>query len=186
MGPQSGSLLPGQRTTIDIMFIPNSDKPFSQKLTFRCKDNNKPFIMNVKGQGINYMVDLIPENVKMGPVLPYDKSSIACIEMRNPMEQPIEVYSLDFDKLYLEEEDILKRHDNFAPTNPLQEPMFMPLRAPGTDFWVSLKLIDEKKRRLEDNKKQLKALEDELIAVNHPVKQEDGTEALPEGAAEKI
>ena len=27
--PLSGMLLPGQRSTIDVMFIPNSDKPFS-------------------------------------------------------------------------------------------------------------------------------------------------------------
>jgi hypothetical protein len=29
------------------------------------------------------------------------------------MENPIEVYSLDFDKMYHEEESILKRMDNF-------------------------------------------------------------------------
>lgn len=31
--------------------------------------------------------------------------------MKNPMDQPIEVYSLDFDKQYMEEEEILKRLD---------------------------------------------------------------------------
>ena len=29
------------------------------------------------------------------------------------MDQPIEVYSLDFDKVYAEEEEILKRLDHF-------------------------------------------------------------------------
>lgn len=47
----------------------------------------------------------------MGPVLPYSPAAIACIEMRNPMEIPVELYSLDFDKQYLEEEEILKRLD---------------------------------------------------------------------------
>lgn len=36
------------------------------------------------------------------------------IEMKNPMEQAIEVYSVDFDKSYVEEEEILKRMDNFT------------------------------------------------------------------------
>ena len=36
-------------------------------------------------------------------------NAIACIEMKNPMEIPVEVYSLEFDKLYIEEEEILKR-----------------------------------------------------------------------------
>jgi hydrocephalus-inducing protein len=111
--PLTGTLLPGQRQTVDIMFIPNSDKPFVQKLTFRCKDNTKQFVLNAKGQGVNFQVDLIPETVKLGPVLPYSSSAIACIEMKNPMDQPIEVYSLDFDRVYADEEEVLKRIENF-------------------------------------------------------------------------
>lgn len=96
------------------MFIPNSDKPFTQKLIFKCKDNNKQFILNAKGQGIYYTVEMVPDVVKLGPVLPYDKQSEAIIEMRNPMDQPIEIYSLDFDKSYQVEEDILKQIDTFS------------------------------------------------------------------------
>jgi hypothetical protein len=33
--------------------------------------------------------------------------------MKDPMDVPIEVYSLDFDKQYIEEEDILKRLEQF-------------------------------------------------------------------------
>ena len=99
--------------TVDVMFTTNSDKPFLQKLTFKCKDNPKQFILNVKGQGVNYQIDFQPEALKLGPVLPYNNNCIQLIEMRNPMDQPIEVYSLDFDKQYIEEEDILKRLDQF-------------------------------------------------------------------------
>lgn len=38
--PQSGMLLPGQRQIVDVMFTPNADKLFNQKLTFKCKENN--------------------------------------------------------------------------------------------------------------------------------------------------
>jgi hypothetical protein len=95
------------------MFTPNSDKQFQQKLTFRCKDNLKQFVLNVKGQGIHYQVDLVPETLHLGPVLPYDTSAVQCIELKNPMEQAIEVVSQDFDKQYVEEEEILKRIDHF-------------------------------------------------------------------------
>jgi hypothetical protein len=67
---------PGQRQTVDIMLIPNSDKPFVQKLTFRCKYNTKQFVLSAKGQGVNFQVDPIPETVKLGPVLPYSSSAI--------------------------------------------------------------------------------------------------------------
>ena len=95
------------------MFTPNSDKLFQQKLTFRCKDNPKQFVLNVKGQGIHYQVDLVPENVQLGPVLPYDTSAVYCVELKNPMEQAIEVISQDFDKQYIDEEEILKRLEQF-------------------------------------------------------------------------
>jgi len=68
------------------MFTPNSDKQFQQKLTFRCKDNKSQFFLNVKGQGIHYQVDPVPETLHLGPVLPYDTSAIKIIELRNPMD----------------------------------------------------------------------------------------------------
>jgi hypothetical protein len=95
--PLSGTLLPGQKSTIDVMFVPNSDKPFTEKLNFKCKENPKQFVLNVRGQGINNVIDLLPENIKLGPVLPYDTKSIEQIEITNPMEHAIELYSLDFD-----------------------------------------------------------------------------------------
>ena len=135
--PQAGTLLPGQRQSVDVMFTPNSDKPFQQKLTFRCNDNLKPFILFVKGQGIHYQVELVPETLHLGPVLPYDTSAVQWIEIRNPMEQAIEVVSQDFDKQYVEEEEILKRLDHFNAAQP--EPLYLPLRAPGGEFWPSLR-----------------------------------------------
>ena len=123
------------------MFTPNADKAFTQKLVFKCTQNNKQFILNVKGQGINYQVECIPESIKLGPVLPYDSSAIQAFEIRNPMDIPIEVYSLDFDKQYIEEEEILKRVENFAQ-NGSGEPLFLPMREAGGEFWSSIKQQD--------------------------------------------
>lgn len=36
------------------MFTPNGAGQFLQKLYFKCKDNQKQFALNVKGQGIHY------------------------------------------------------------------------------------------------------------------------------------
>jgi hypothetical protein len=54
------------------------------------------------------------------------------------MENPIEVYSLDFDRQYPEEESILRRMDNFQP-HGANEPIFLPLRRPGNEFWPSIR-----------------------------------------------
>ena len=72
----------------------------------------------------------MPENLKLGPVLPYQHTAIESFIIKNPMEHPIELYSTDFDKQDLEEEEILKRMDNFAPNGP-NEPIFMPFRHAG-------------------------------------------------------
>lgn len=58
-------------------------------------------------------MECVPDKVNMGPVLPY-KALETAVELVNPMDQAIEVYSLDFDRQYLSEEEIIKRHENFA------------------------------------------------------------------------
>jgi len=61
------------------------------------------------------------------------------------MDQAIEVLSQDFDSRYLEEEEILKRLEHFSGAQT--EPLFLPLRAPGGEFWPSLIEMDERRRR---------------------------------------
>ena len=51
------------------------------------------------------MIELVPETIKLGPVLPYDTKSIEAFEITNTMDTAIEIYSLDFDTQYLEEEE---------------------------------------------------------------------------------
>ena len=141
------------------MFTPNADKAFAQKLAFKCAQNtNKMFILNVKGQGIHYQLEMVPETIKLGPVLPYDRSAIQEFEIRNPMDQPIEVYSLDFDRQYIEEEEILKRIDNFA-ANGSNDPLFLSLRRPGGEFWPAIRAQDDNKRKIESLKAEIKQTE---------------------------
>ena len=163
--PASGVLLPGQRSSIDVMFTPNSDKPFAQKLIFKCKENQgKQFILNVKGQGANNIVELVPDNIKLGPVLPYDKTSIESFEIVNPMEHPIEIFSLDFDRQYCEEEDIIKRMENFVP-NGANEPVFLPYRKAGSEFWPSLRKADQIRTETENIRQSVKRIDEQLAEL---------------------
>lgn len=68
------------------------------------------------------------------------------------------MYSLDFDKQYGEEEEVLKRIENFSLQQP--EPIFLPLRQPGGEFWPSIRKSDEKKRKMDDLKKKIKQVDD--------------------------
>mgnify|MGYP007088257961 CR=1 FL=1 len=67
--------------------------------------------MNVKGQGIYYAVEIKEDKIVQGPILPYDKNCLTPFEVKNLMDFPIEFYSTEFDKQYLEEEEILKWYE---------------------------------------------------------------------------
>lgn len=75
------------------------------------------------------------------------------------MDHPIEIYSLDFDKQYLEEEEIIKRIDNFA-ANGANEPVFLPWRKAGSKFWPSLKKADEVKLQTDAIKNSIKKIDE--------------------------
>lgn len=64
------------------------------------------------------------------------------------------------------------------------DPIFMPLRVPGSPFWPALRQQDEKKQRVEDLKKRLKQAEDDLAAMAK-LEAAQETNPLPEGHAEK-
>lgn len=100
----------------------------------------------------------------MGYVLPYAEGAVKSFELRNPMDQPIEVVSQDFDQKYPQEEEILRRLEHFS--NPSPEPLFLPLRLPGQEFWPSLREQDEKRQRMEELKTQLDAIDEEMDALN--------------------
>lgn len=111
--PLNGTLLPGQKQTVDIMFMPVQEKQILQKLNFKVKENPRLFTLNAKGTGISYNMEVLPDSLQLGPVLPYEHKGSRIFEIRNPMDFPIEVFAVDFDKQFQEEEDILKRYDPF-------------------------------------------------------------------------
>ena len=80
------------------------------------------------------------------------------------MEHAIELYSLDFDTQYLEEEEIIKRIENFTPAGS-NEPIFLPYRKAGSEFWPSIKKADELKTKTDSIKTQIKKIDDQLAAL---------------------
>ena len=80
------------------------------------------------------------------------------------MDQAIEVLSQDFDLQYVEEEEILKRLEHFAAGQA--EPMYLPLRAPGGEFWPQLREQDGRRRKAEVLREQLNKIMNELASLS--------------------
>ena len=66
--------------------------------------------------------------------------------------------------LVIEEEDIIKRIENFS-ANGANEPIFLPFRKAGSEFWPSLRKADEIKIKTDAIKQQIKKMLNETIDV---------------------
>ena len=177
VNPTSGYLLPGQKQTVDVIFTPTHEKLVTQKLQFKCNHNSKLFVMNTKGYGISYTLDIIENSIEMGPVLPYDKSSEKVVELKNTMSFPIEVFTTDFDKQFIEEEEILKRYELLNTEKG--DVIFEQLRKAGSGFWQNIKDVDEQRKNYESLQDRAKIIEEKLESDFKLEEPEEGKEAEP-------
>lgn len=121
------------------------------------------FVLNTRGHGINYALDVVENSINMGPVLPYDKTSeqtCKVIELRNPMSFPIEVFSTDFDTQHREEEEILKKYELLNTEKG--EVIFESLRKAGMPFWPTIRESWEAHQNYEALQDRVKVIEERL------------------------
>ena len=72
-----------------------------------------------------------------------DTDCVTGLVLYNPTDHPIEVYSVDFDKVYLEEEFMLKEFDKYDPYGNPQ----MSIPSPGDPTWADVVKNSEVLRR---------------------------------------
>lgn len=61
----------------------------------------------MSGQGNEPKLEFSSTLIEFGPVLPHSAGDEKEVVVRNPSSFPVEIYSLEFDKQYLEEEKVL-------------------------------------------------------------------------------
>ena len=59
-----------------------------------------------RGQGLEPHVEVERNLVEFGPILPHSPGDEQTILLRNPCPFPVEIYNLECDKSYLEEEKV--------------------------------------------------------------------------------
>lgn len=75
-----------------------------------------------RGQGLEPHIEFDRNLVEFGPVLPHSAGDEQEIVIRNPCKFPIEVYNLEFDKTFLEEEKILRLMKGYDEFNTILLP----------------------------------------------------------------
>jgi len=168
--PSSGVLLPNQKCVMELLFTPLQESSINQKLEFKIEKSQLKKLLTVKGMGMSQKLEFIPSQITLGPVLPYRKDAWLLVEMRNPTEYPCEVYSVDHDSQYREEEEMLRTYEGFAALDedtisrnpsvqtlqtaaaegagkPSAKALYYSPRVPGDPVWKEISHAYEKKQK---------------------------------------
>lgn len=125
--PQFGVLPPGTKVNIQVEFIPDDGRHFMLKLPIKVVSNTKSRSVVCRGEGSELRLAFSPQMVDLGPVLPCDPLINQIVEIRNESDYPVEVFSLDFDHVFAEDEALLRSLDVYNTEGILQ----LPVRKPG-------------------------------------------------------
>ncbi|TPX54724.1 hypothetical protein PhCBS80983_g05802 [Powellomyces hirtus] len=112
--PSSGTLAPNEKCLMEISFTPSDDKIYDETVSIKINMNSNHVILRVRGRGIQPRIEFEPEQLTLGPVLPAFEGVARRFIAHNPTDYPVEMYSVEFDKQYLEEEAVLRRLDGYT------------------------------------------------------------------------
>jgi len=155
MQPNAGSIAPGKRQLVQLCFVPTQEKVLNYRFTINIKENPKALVIMVRGQGSSINLHMASEQLKIGPVLPYDNHAFQVLSITNTSEHDTELFSLDFDPVYRKEETALRTYERLQNS----EAVFTSVRGPGEAFWSHISSANAKKAQREALELELKSLE---------------------------
>ncbi|KAI8854495.1 hypothetical protein BC829DRAFT_439199 [Chytridium lagenaria] len=126
INPPSGLLQPGEKSFVLVQFSPTDEKEYDAVVPFKVNMNGQPIPVHIFGRGFKPTIQFEPDTIVMGPILPCSEGTDAKFFIYNPTNYPVEVYSLEFDQIYLEEEETLRNVDGYEGNA-----LFLPPREPG-------------------------------------------------------
>ena len=152
--PRGGLLAPGQCTNVSIEFVPVDERPHALKIPLKVASGNKAKNILLTGMGEQVHLTLSPPLAEFGPILPKTAGGFTkVITLTNESSKSVEVYSVDFDKKYLLEEEILMKVSGYGEDGVMQ----LPVRAPGEPLpphimaeYNKIAAKEEKKRAKEE------------------------------------
>eukprot|EP00759_Apiculatamorpha_spiralis_P009318 PhF_6_TR15973/c0_g1_i1/m.24996/K17570/HYDIN; hydrocephalus-inducing protein len=108
--PARGVLNPGEKIPVEVCFTPTSSDTLLNKVLIKIGHNPKPLEITCRGIAEDLQVALSPCDIVLDPVFPFQIGQCS-FQLINKSNCPVEVYSLQMDKTYLVEEEILRNCD---------------------------------------------------------------------------
>ncbi|RKO94829.1 hypothetical protein BDK51DRAFT_29881 [Blyttiomyces helicus] len=159
--PAFGLLQPGEKTLAQVRFAPVEEKEYNETMPIKITMNAKPIPLRLFGKGIKPVISFDPETLTMGPILPSSDGIESHFYAHNPTNYPVEIYSLEFDQQYLEEEEYLKHLDGYD-----NGALFLrPAREPGCQLPENLVEAAKQKIQQEKGLKESGAMDPKLASV---------------------
>lgn len=155
LNPTSGSIPSKQKQIVEITFAPLTEKDYQQKFVINIAQNPKAFHILCTGTGTAINLEFAPAKALIGPVLPYDPFAYTVLAVKNPTDYDTELYSIDFDQVYKEDENYLNNYSELET----QESIYLPVRNPGEKIWDVVKKEVDKKSQIAQLEQQLSAEE---------------------------
>ncbi|KAK6174452.1 hypothetical protein SNE40_017727 [Patella caerulea] len=170
MMPPEGYLMPGQRMNVQVKFMPTEEKYYEHRIPIRIGQSSQRILLLCRGQGLEPRLEFDRNLVQFGPILPHSSGDEQEIIIRNPCSFPIEVYNLEFDNTYLEEEKVLRLMKGYDEYNTI----LLPPRPTGEKLPPELlQYYDDQMKRLEEEEKQRQEAEDAAEAARQEQAEKD-------------
>ena len=137
--PARGCVEGGQRLNVKIKFLPLEQFKYSRSIIFHLKDNSAScHTLQARGVGVEQQLQFSTTVLEFGPVLPLSQGEAKEVTITNLTPFPCEIYSLEFDPVYLEEESALRTlgdYDKFGQLMLPPRPAGDKLPQEVTDWW---------------------------------------------------
>ncbi|XP_069073573.1 hydrocephalus-inducing protein homolog [Pleurodeles waltl] len=159
MLPPFGTLVSGQKVNVQVKFMPLEEKLYSQRLVLTVSKSSQRVPLMVQGKGLEPHLDFIPSVLELGPILPYSTGAETDVVVKNPCNFPIEFYSLELDKQYLDEEQILQMIKGYDAHNIL----LLPPRQPGEKLPPELLEYCEEQKKIQEEQAKARQIDN----LNH-------------------
>ena len=179
--PDQGTLMPGESQNVAVTFCPvqNREEPYLQKLPLKVGYSSQVVNLVCRGTGYTLKMRLDPPSLNLGALLPGQKSNSGEFRIVNDGKFDIEVFSLDFDKQYLVEEEMLRRCDMYGDGSVMK----LETREAQQGLWAEVLESDKRRRAMEQLQDQDAATEEALAAEESPEGEASAT-AGEEGVGE--
>ncbi|KAF0295084.1 Hydrocephalus-inducing [Amphibalanus amphitrite] len=133
--PSGGLLQPDQWAVINVIFAPAKSKVYVMEAALSVQGSSQTWLKRMTGEGLDSSLDFSTTELAFEPIVPYNEGGRMEVTIFNKHPIPLEIFSIEFDRQYLEEEHVLRTLTTYDEFDQL----IVPPRRPGEPLWPEVR-----------------------------------------------